>query len=75
MQYLKELIFAMLFLLPALGALRAICCVTQISSDDEQAGQYKRRLKNLVIFIAIAEGIVGFLYMILDYLTMGGTTF
>lgn len=73
MQYLRELIFAMLFLLPTLGALRAICCVIQISSDDEQAGQYKRRLKNLVIFIVIAEGVVGFLYMILDYLTMGGT--
>ena len=65
----KELIVALLALIPVCAVPRAIYCVYKWKSDEEQGTLYRKRLINLLIFIGIAEGISAFLYVTLDYLT------
>ena len=65
----KNLIAAVLTLIPVSAVPRAMYCVFKWKTDDEQGGLYRKRLVNLLIFVGIAEGISTFLYVILDYIT------
>lgn len=65
---LEDLIAALLVAIPVSAIPRAMYCVYKWKSDEEQGSLFKRRLVNLLIFVAIAEGVSAFLYTIYDYL-------
>lgn len=65
---LRDLIKAMLALLPAGAAVRAVHCLIKMAMDDDQRSLYKRRLTNLLVFTVAAETIVSLLYIVLDYI-------
>lgn len=52
---LDELSMAVIALLRAGAALRFIYCMIRLQSAEEEAGQFKKRAKNTVIFYIIAE--------------------
>lgn len=68
MQFIKELLTALLALLPASAAPRAIQCAHKIHSDPDQRSVYTKRLKNIIIFIIVAESALAILELAFDYL-------
>lgn len=69
MTQLNNLIQAMLFILPALSALRALICAVKIQQDDDDAYKYKSRLRNMLAFTAIAECALGLIMIIWKNIT------
>ena len=67
MKTIKELITVLLLLLPAGASLRAVYCIIKMQADGDQTAVYKRRLINLLVFVAIAEGALGVLIMAAKY--------
>lgn len=53
--------------IPLGGALRLIHCLICISMDADQAPSYKRRIRNLLIFVAVSQCIGGLLLVIKNY--------
>lgn len=62
------LIDALLVAIPVSAIPRAMYCVYKWKSDEEQGSLFKRRLVNLLIFVAIAEGVSAFLYTVYHYI-------
>ena len=54
-------------LIPLAGALRLIHCLICISMDADQAPSYKRRIRNLLIFVAVSQCIAGLIVVIRNY--------
>lgn len=75
METIKSIIAALLIALPSLAGLRAMYCLGKMATDYEQGSLYLRRLKNLLVFAAIAESFMGLLYAVLSYIASiyGGT--
>lgn len=59
----------MLYILPSLAALRALICAVKIQLDDDDAYKYKTRLKNMLVFTAIAECVFGLIGIIMNSIT------
>ena len=58
--------YALIRLIPVAATFRGIYCIIKIVIDDEQAGIYKRRLLNLLVFTAVAELVSNLLFMLLQ---------
>lgn len=57
-----------IMLLVRLGvAARIVYCLIRLGSTEEEAGQYKKRAKNTLIFYIIAESIWAIKDMIIGY--------
>lgn len=54
MDTIKTLIIILQALILVAAGPRAVICFQKISTDSEQASLYKRRLKNLLVFVAIS---------------------
>lgn len=74
MEEMREILSWFLIFLPIAAAPRAAYCLLKISHEREQADVYKRRLRNLLLFVAIGESICGLLYVVNHYygLTIDG---
>lgn len=68
MDSLKELINILLLLLPLAGAARGIYCAIVMAIREDERDVYKRRLENLMYFIAIAESCTAIIALVLSYL-------
>lgn len=64
---IKELIFAVRVLIPIGAAARAVYIAMAMQADPDQAPLLKRRLRNLLIFTAAAEGILALLQDVQRY--------
>lgn len=63
-----KLITTWLQILIAVGAVaRGAYCCALWAADQENGQMYKTRLRNLVVFVAVAESIGGLLRIIFDY--------
>ena len=67
MDQLNEIITVLLILIPLSAVPRALQCLNMIMTDSEQEGSYRRRLKNLLIFVAIAECSLSVIYWVRSY--------
>ena len=67
MNELNSVITALLILIPLSAVPRAIQCLHMIMTDSEQEGSYRKRLKNLLIFVAVAECALNVVYWIRNY--------
>lgn len=70
MSKIRELISLMLTVLPIIVGLRATVIVFKMSMQEEdEAARDKKRLKNMVIFVVIAECAMSLLYLVLRHIT------
>lgn len=67
MNHISEIITAGMVLIPLGAVPRAIYCVNKIMSDPEQEQVYRRRLKNLLVFVVIAECALDVIQIIQKY--------
>ena len=68
MDTLKEILIALMILIPVAAAPRAIFCIGKIASDPDQDSTYKARLKNLFVFVLIAECALDLIFILQKYL-------
>lgn len=57
MDILKELSMAFIWLIRAGTITRVAYCFIKVIQDDEELGVYKKRMKNALIFLILAESI------------------
>lgn len=69
MQEAQEIIMLLQVLIASAAIPRAIYCYFKWKTDDDQSGMYKRRFKNLIAFVAIAEFLSSLLFLVKDYVT------
>lgn len=67
MEHIQELIGFLQILIALGGAARGVYCAILIAPKDEEAKSYKTRLKNLLIFIVLAETICELIKTVVDY--------
>lgn len=70
MQQVSQLITALLILLPLAAAARIVYCLIAINTDNSDDGSYKRRIKNILIFLILAESILGLVKVISSYFSV-----
>ncbi len=52
---IQDLIHLLLGLLPASAGLRCVLCLIRINTDPDQAQVYRKRLRNTLVFFAVAQ--------------------
>lgn len=52
---IESLIYAMMIIIPIGATVRVISCCVSMMHDDEEQGKQKRRAKNALIFMIVAE--------------------
>lgn len=67
MDGITTLVGILQILIPLTAAPRLIYCLIYIAMDDDQAASYKRRVRNLLIFVALSECISGIILTIKRY--------
>lgn len=67
METIQELMLLLLILIPAAGAVRIILCAIYMSSSEEETTSYKKRIRNTLVFIVLAETVTGVIAMIANY--------
>lgn len=65
---LQWIINALLALVPGSIGVRIVFHLIRLSTDPDQATQYKTRIKNCLMFVVIAETCVAFLKIIYYYM-------
>lgn len=68
MDEIQELIHWLLVILPLGVAARIIYCLCCIPTDSENEATNKRRIRNALIFLVLAETVTGLLAVISSYL-------
>lgn len=68
MDEIQELIHWLLVILPLGVAARIIYCLCCIPTDSENEATNKRRIRNALIFLVLAETVTGLLAVISGYL-------
>ena len=67
METIQGFITLLLILIPAAGGARIVYCAAAMAADQENAASYKRRIRNLAIFIGLAECAAGVLKLVASY--------
>ncbi|MBO5282192.1 MAG: hypothetical protein J6J18_06580 [Oscillospiraceae bacterium] len=67
MSYINQIISALMVLIPIGAVPRIIYCLCKILDDAEQEHTYITRIKNLLVFVIIAECALSFINMIRGY--------
>lgn len=65
MEQVRELTAWLLAILPLAVAARVIYCLCCLPTDAEQAGSYKRRIRNALLFLILAETVTGLINVII----------
>ena len=68
MQQVSQLITVLLILLPLAAAARIVYCLIAMSTDHSDDGSYK--LRNILIFLILAESIMGLIKVISGYFSV-----
>ncbi len=55
MQYVDDISSAVITLIRAGAACRIVLCFVKLITADEEAAQYKKRIRNTLVFYIIAE--------------------
>lgn len=67
MNTIQEFTDFLLILIPIGVAARVVYCLLQLPLDEEQAPTYKRRIRNALVFLVLAECITGLLAVVQAY--------
>lgn len=66
MKEINGLISLLLIIIPTGAAMRIAACLICMANSEDQSS-YKRRIKNVLIFVVLAESVSGILHAILSY--------
>ena len=66
METIQELMILLLILIPTAGAVRIILCGIYMAAAEDTAS-YKKRIRNTLVFIVLAETVTGVIAMIANY--------
>ena len=69
MEQLREVLKWLLLLLPVAVGARCAYCLFLISADRDQEDTCRRRIRNALVFLVIAETINGLLSIVANYYT------
>lgn len=67
MDGIADLVGILHILIPLAAAPRFIYCLICMTMDEEQASTYKRRARNLVVFVAVSQCIAALILTIQRY--------
>lgn len=67
MKHINDIISALMVLIPIGAVPRAIYCLGQIIIDSDQEHSYRTRIKNLFLFVAIAECALTVILLVRSY--------
>jgi len=67
MDSLNEMIDYLLILIPIGALARIVYCCCAMAADSDEDKSYKVRIRNTLVFTALAEGIMGFINLIISY--------
>lgn len=67
MEQIQELISFLQILIALGGAARGVYCAILIAPKDEEAESYKKRLKNLLIFLVLSETVGELIKTVIGY--------
>jgi len=70
MDTIQDLIVFFLIIIPIGAGMRIAACLSYMQMDEDRA-TYKKRIRNVLIFLVLAESISGTFYAVLGY--YGGT--
>lgn len=67
MEKINQMIAFLQMVIPLGGAARIIYCLAAMSADEDGQASYKKRIRNILVFIVLAECASGFLRMVARY--------
>lgn len=67
MEKINQMITFLQVIIPLGGAARIVYCLAVMSMDGEEQSSYKKRIRNILVFIVLAECASGFLRMAAHY--------
>lgn len=67
MDYVQSILRWLLYILPAAVGARCAYCLCLMATDREQEAIYRRRIRNALIFLVIAESVDGLLHILVGY--------
>lgn len=72
MDTLKELSLALIWLIRIGVVVRTIYCFIRMAGNDEEAGVYTKRIKNVILFYIFSESVWQLRDIIIRYFYLGG---
>ena len=66
METIQELMILLLILIPTAGAVRIILCGIYMATAEDTAS-YKKRIRNTLVFIVLAETVTGVMTLVANY--------
>ena len=67
MSYINQIISMLMALIPIGAVPRLIYCLGMIISDSDQENNYRSRIKNLLLFVIIAECALSIILLVRSY--------
>lgn len=67
MEKIQDFINFFLVIIPIAGAVRGMYCLIAMSADTDEDKSYKIRLRNLLIFVILAESITSIVKLVFSY--------
>jgi hypothetical protein len=67
MDLIKQMADAFVMLIRAGAAFRVVYCLVRMGMNEEEAGMYKKRVRNTIVFYVIAECIWQLKELVLNY--------
>lgn len=67
MDKVRELIDWLLLVLPLSVSARIVYCLCILPTDADRSAELKRRIRNALIFLVLAETVTGLLKIVSDY--------
>lgn len=67
MEQVLSLISWLLVVLPVAAAARIVYCLCCIPTDGDNESSYKKRIRNTLIFVVLAETVMGLLRVVAAY--------
>lgn len=67
MEKINEMITWLLILIPVGSGARILYCLAAMPVDEDAVDSYRKRIKNILVFVAIAESLTGILKAVAHY--------
>lgn len=61
MEHIEAMTSFLQLIIPLAGAARIVYCLAVMSADEDAAPSYRKRIRNILIFIVLSECVAGFL--------------
>lgn len=67
MEQIENMIGWLQIIIPIAGAARIVYCLAVMSADEDAAASYRKRIRNILIFLVFSECVTGVFRMVASY--------